>query len=81
MDIALESPLNDNQQPDHTGSVANRVNKDRAFRLTIIFLLKLNTCAGVNLHECCPVRQSRSKVLEALHRQYGYLFHGDNAMV
>ena len=29
-----DSPCDDNTQPDHTGSVAARVNKDRAFRRT-----------------------------------------------
>ena len=32
--FAQDSPRNDNTQPCHTGSVATRVNKDRAFRRT-----------------------------------------------
>ena len=32
--LARDSPCNENSQPYHTGSVAARVNKDRAFRRT-----------------------------------------------
>ena len=32
--FACDSPCDDNKQPYHTGSVATRVNKDRAFRRT-----------------------------------------------
>ena len=32
--LAQDSPYDDNTQPYHTGSVAARVNKDRAFRRT-----------------------------------------------
>ena len=36
--FAQDSPCDDNTQPYHTGSVAARDNKDRAFRLSLIHI-------------------------------------------
>ena len=57
--FAKDSPCDDNTQPYHTGSVAARVNKDRAFRRTsgrrcqVCYWCIIEDCADVVLLHGC----------------------------